>query len=156
MADKPISALPAATQVLDNSLFVMEQSQEALSVTGLLFKNYAKEAAAPYAEAAEESATAAAESATQAASSATAAASSATTAQQYSGKPPIIQNGTWWTWNAESQEYEDTGEDAHGNVLYATFDIDPETGMLVMTSPDDYHGPTFALNNGYLEVSISA
>ena len=38
MADKPISGLPAATQVLDNSLFVMEQSQQALSVTGGFFQ----------------------------------------------------------------------------------------------------------------------
>ena len=132
MADKPISELPAASEVLDNSLFVMEQSQQALSVTGALVKTYAENAAEATAEtvsqqyvqqaaasataaagsasAAQSSATAAASSAGTAADSASEAATSATTAQQYSGKPPIIQNWTWWTWNATTQEYEDTGE----------------------------------------------
>lgn len=43
-----------------------------------------------------------------------------------------------------------------GNVMYATFDIDFDTGELVMTIPDGYTGPTFAINNetGELEVSI--
>ena len=30
-------------------------------------------------------------------------------AQQYSGNPPKPINGTWWVWNPEKQEYEDTG-----------------------------------------------
>jgi len=43
-----------------------------------------------------------------------------------------------------------------GNVMYATFDIDFDTGELVMTIPDGYTGPTFSINNetGELEVSI--
>jgi len=43
-----------------------------------------------------------------------------------------------------------------GNVMYATFDIDFDTGELVMTIPDGYTGPTFAINDetGELEVSI--
>lgn len=36
------------------------------------------------------------------------AADSATKAEQYSGKPPMPQNGTWWIWNAETGEYYDT------------------------------------------------
>lgn len=44
-----------------------------------------------------------------------------------------------------------------GNVLFATFDIDPETGILSATYPDGYSGPIFTLNNdGHLEVEISA
>ena len=43
-----------------------------------------------------------------------------------------------------------------GNVMYATFAIDPETGLLTMTTPDGYTGPTFVIVNGFLEVSISA
>ena len=39
---------------------------------------------------------------------------SAETAKQYSGKPPIIQSGTWWTWNADAQAYTDTGEPSRG------------------------------------------
>ena len=42
-----------------------------------------------------------------------------------------------------------------GNVMYATFAIDPETGLLTMTTPDGYTGPTFAIVNGFLEVSIN-
>ena len=43
-----------------------------------------------------------------------------------------------------------------GNVMYASFDIDFDTGELVMTIPDGYTGPTFSINDetGELEVSI--
>lgn len=37
------------------------------------------------------------------------AAESAETAKQYSGKPSMPQDGTWWIWNAETAQYEDTG-----------------------------------------------
>jgi len=37
------------------------------------------------------------------------AAKSALTAQQYSGKPPKPQDGTWWIWDAEQQKYLDSG-----------------------------------------------
>lgn len=37
------------------------------------------------------------------------AAFSADTAKQYSGKPPKPDGGTWWLWNADTGEYEDTG-----------------------------------------------
>ena len=36
------------------------------------------------------------------------AAGSAGKAEQYSGKPPKPQNGTWWIWNADTGEYYDT------------------------------------------------
>lgn len=58
-----------------------------------------------------ETARAAAETAnTSAAKKAAEAAASAAAAQQYSGKPPIIQDGTWWTWNADDGAYQDTGK----------------------------------------------
>lgn len=169
MADKQISSLPAATSVDDGSLFVVEQQGAAMSASGALWKGYAVQAVQPFANNASASAAAAANSATQAASSAAAAAQSATaagnsaesaaesaeTAQQYSGKPPIIQNDTWWVWNAETGQYEDTGESARGDVMYATFAVDPLTGLLTMATPDGYSGPVFSLINGYLEVSIS-
>lgn len=41
--------------------------------------------------------------------SAESAAASAESARQYSGKPPKPQDGTWWIWNAETAQYEDTG-----------------------------------------------
>lgn len=169
MADKQISSLPAATSVDDGSLFVVEQQGAAMSASGALWKGFAVQAVQPFANNASASAAEAANSATQAASSAAAAAQSATaagnsaesaaesaeTAQQYSGKPPIIQNDTWWVWNAETGQYEDTGESARGDVMYATFAVDPLTGLLTMVTPDGYSGPVFSLINGHLEVSIS-
>lgn len=41
-----------------------------------------------------------------------AAATSADTAQQYSGNPPIIRNGNWWIWDAQYQQYQNTGRRA--------------------------------------------
>lgn len=70
--------------------------------------------AAGSASAASSSAASANASAMQAAGSATQAAASAQTATQYSGNPPVIQDGTWWTWNASAQQYQDTGFPAQG------------------------------------------
>lgn len=170
MADKTIGSLPQAQSVDDASLFVCEQQGTAMKTTGAQWKGFAVQAVSPLvtqaqqsatqagnsATAAADSATEAAKSAQEAAESATGAAESAETAQEYSGKPPIIQNDTWWTWDAETGEYVDTGEAARGDVMYATFAIDPETGLLTMTTPDGYDGPTFMIVNGYLEVSVNA
>lgn len=170
MADKTIGSLPAATTVDDDSLFVCEQQGAAMKTTGAQWKKFAQNSVSQYVTQAQQQAQAAATSATQAAQSAsnaaqseqnaaesaTEAAESAETAQEYSGKPPIIQNDTWWTWDAEKKEYVDTGEAARGDVMFATFAIDPETGLLTMTTPDGYTGPTFAIVNGFLEVSINA
>ena len=162
MADKTIGSLPQAQTVDDNSLFVCEQQGTAMKTTGAQWKGFAVQAVSQYvqpaqqaAQQAQQAATNAAQSETNAAESATEAAESAQTAQEYSGKPPIIQNDTWWTWNAETQQYEDTGESARGDVMYATFEIDPETGLLTMTTPDGYDGPVFSIVNGFLEVSIN-
>lgn len=163
MADKTIGSLPQAQTVDDASLFVCEQQGVAMKTTGAQWKGFAVQAVSQYVEpaqqaaaAAQQSATNAAQSETNAAQSAEDAAESAQTAQEYSGKPPIIHNDTWWTWNADQGKYVDTGESARGDVMYATFDIDPETGLLTMTTPDGYTGPTFVIVNGFLEVSISA
>lgn len=75
-----------------------------------------KTAAGQSAAAAAESEGNAAESATAAASSASAAQEAAESAQAYSGKPPVIQNDTWWTWDAETDKYEDTGHLATGEA----------------------------------------
>ena len=170
MADKTIGSLPQAQSVDDTSLFVCEQQGTAMKTTGAQWKGFAVQAVSPLVTQAQQSATQAgnsgtggadpakeaAKSAQEAAESATGAADSAQTAQEYSGKPPIIQNDTWWTWNAETGQYEDTGQSAKGDVMFATFAIDPETGLLTMTTPDGYDGPTFMIVNGYLEVSVNA
>ena len=163
MADKQISSLPQAQTVDDNSLFVCEQQGTAMKTTGAQWKGFAVQAVSQYvapaqqaAQQAQQAATNAAQSEANAAQSATDAAESAQTAQEYSGKPPIIQNDTWWTWDAEQGEYVDTGEAARGDVMYATFEIDMDTGELVMYTPDGYTGPVFSLSDGFLEVTISA
>ena len=47
----------------------------------------------------------------------------------------------------------DTGEP--GNIMYATFEVNPQTGILSMTTPDAYNGPQFAIDsNGFLGVTI--
>ena len=163
MADKQISSLPQAQTVDDTSLFVCEQQGTAMKTTGAQWKGFAVQAVSQYvapaqqaAQQAQQAATNAAQSEANAAESATEAAESAETAKEYSGKPPIIQNDTWWTWDAEQGEYVDTGEAARGDVMYATFEIDMETGELVMYTPDGYTGPVFSLSDGFLEVTISA
>lgn len=163
MADKQISSLPQAQTVDDNSLFVCEQQGTAMKTTGAQWKGFAVQAVSQYvapaqqaAQQAQQAASNAAQSETNAAQSAQEAEESAQTAQEYSGKPPIIQNDTWWTWDAEQGEYVDTGESARGDVMYATFEIDMETGELVMYTPDGYTGPVFSLSDGFLEVTISA
>ena len=163
MADKQISSLPQAQTVDDNSLFVCEQQGTAMKTTGAQWKGFAVQAVSQYvepaqqaAQQAQQAASNAAQSEANASQSAQEAAESAQTAQQYSGKPPIIQNDTWWTWDAEQGEYVDTGESARGDVMYATFEIDMETGELVMYTPDGYTGPVFSLADGFLEVTISA
>lgn len=100
---------------------MMEAFNEAVEAVGTI--SGAVSAAAGSAEDAEESATAAAGSASAAAASASAAAqsaqnaaASAQTAQEYSGKPPIIQDETWYIWDAESGEYQSTGEPSRGEA----------------------------------------
>lgn len=57
----------------------------------------------------EEAKNTAVEAAASAEQSAESAAVSANTAQQYSGKPAKTQNGTWWIWNASTQQYVNSG-----------------------------------------------
>ena len=117
---------------------MMEAFNEAVAAVGTISGSVS--AAAGSAEDAEESATAAAGSASDAASSASAAAQSAAsaaasaqTAQAYSGKPPIIQEETWYTWDAESGEYESTGQPSRG-----------EAGATGATGPQGPKGDTGA------------
>jgi len=162
MADKTIGELPLAPQVQDDSLLAIEQNRTAMRMTGAQFKEFAKASVKVYVENAKASADAAADSAKASqdsadasAASAAAAAKSELGAKQYSGKPPIIQNNHWWTWNATTQKYEDTGQLARGNLMYAMFAINPATGELWMYTDEEYTGPTFRLVNGDLEVVLN-
>jgi len=76
-------------------------------------------------------------------------------ANELSDNPPKIgNNGNWWIWNELSDVYEDTGKPSKGDVMYATFEIDPLTGILTMTTPDSYSGPVFNLQENNLVVTI--
>lgn len=66
-----------------------------------------------------------------------------------------VRDGYWWRWNEETGEWYNTGEIAKGNVMYATFDVDPATGELAMYTDEEYAGPGFELNNqGELSVVL--
>lgn len=106
---------------------MMEAFNEAVAAVGTISGSVS--AAAGSATAAAGSASDAAASASAAAQSAASAAASAQTAQEYSGKPPIIQDETWYTWDAESGEYESTGQPSRG-----------ETGAMGATGPQGPKG----------------
>lgn len=162
MADRSIGELPLAPQVTDTSLLAVEQGGIAHRMTGAQFKEFAKISVTTYVESAKQSAQEAAASKAKAAKSAEAAAESASdaadsarSAQQYSGKPPVIIDGRWWTWDADKQQYVDTGEAARGNLMYATFFLDPRTGDLYMYTDNEYTGPQFRLSGADLEVVLN-
>lgn len=71
-----------------------------------------------------------------------------------SDHPAKIVDGYWHLWDEAAQAYVSTGEQASGNVLYATFEVDPATGELFQNTDDLYDGPTFELENGNLNVII--
>ncbi len=62
----------------------------------------------------QDSRSAAAASAQSSASSAQQAQASAESAETAAGRQPIIRNGVWHTWNAESGQYQSTGTQAQG------------------------------------------
>lgn len=66
-----------------------------------------------------------------------------------------IRDGYWWRWNEETGEWYNTGEIAKGNTMFATFGIDPTTGILTMSTDPEYTGANFEINNnGELTVNI--
>lgn len=161
LQESPIGALPGIADLYDDSLLPVEQQGEARKMTGAQWKRYAQAGVSGYVEGAKEAAKAAADSAAEAeraaenaAGSAGEAAGSAQSAKEYSGKPPVIRDGTWWTWNAERKEYVDTGEAARGDLMYATFYVDASTGNLYMVADAEYDGPGFRLADGDLEVVL--
>lgn len=155
VTEAAIGSLPGIADLYDDTLLPVEQQGEARHMTGAQWKRYAQAGTQVYVEGAKKAAEAAAQSAEGAAGSAADAAESASSAKAYAGKPPMIQNGTWWTWNAGQGEYVDTGEAARGNMMYATFYVDAATGVLYMVTENEYAGPQFRLNGADLEVVLS-
>ena len=161
LTEAPIGALPGIADLYDDTLLAVEQQGEARKMTGLQWKKYAQASVSQYIDAAKEAADKAAgaidavkAAADEAKGHASSAAASADKAEQYSGKPPVIKDGTWWTWNADRQVDVDTGEAARGNLMYAVFYLDPASGELYMVTDREYAGPGFRLADGNLEVVL--
>lgn len=82
------------------------------------------------------------------------AAASADAALEASKNYPIVndETGYWMVWDVEQNKYVQTNTQA--SAMYATFEINVETGILTMYTKDGYKGADFAINNGCLEVII--
>ena len=117
MADKTIGELPVASEVYDDSLLVMEQQGEARSIKGELLKKYARKATAAYVEDAKKSAE-------EGKRYRDAAAESAQAAVDVALHPPVLkdENDHWWIWDAELDDYKDSGIDAGVSLT-----VSPET-----------------------------
>ena len=65
-----------------------------------------------------------------------------------------VVEGYWWHYNESTKSYENTGEIAKGNVMYATFEVTDEA-KLTMITDEEYTGAAFALDeHGILTVTI--
>lgn len=70
-------------------------------------------------------------------------------------KGPIIgEDGHWYVWDFSLNEYVQTDSVANGNVMFAAFEINPETGILTMDTPDGYKGALFQIKDDCLEVMV--
>ena len=176
MADKQISSLPQAQTVDDNSLFVCEQQGTAMKTTGAQWKGFAVQAVSQYVEPAQKAAQQAQQAAQEAQEAAEVAQEAQEAAEVAQGKAEDAQeaienlsvSAETLAPGQEATVEKTVGPDGAvslefgipqgktGNVMYATFDIDTDTGELVMYTPDGYTGPVFSLSDGFLEVTISA
>ena len=65
-----------------------------------------------------------------------------------------VVDGYWWHYNESTKAYENTGEIAKGNVMYATFEV-TDAGQLLMYTDEEYTGANFKLDaQGRLSVII--
>ena len=89
-----------------------------------------------------------------AATSANAAATSANSAATAAKNLPYVgADGYWHTYDTTTAAYKKTTTSA--NVAFATFDVDPATGILSEATPEGYAGVGFTLNDsGELEATI--
>lgn len=164
MADKNIGALPAAPDLYDDSLLVAEQQGAAVKITGKQWKGYAQKAVAQYSDAARLDAekTAADRIAIEnmTVSSATLSPGSAATVQKSTVNGVV--NLTFGIPAGQKGEKGDEGKKGDtgpqgpqgpaGNLMYASFFLDPDSGSLLMLSDQNYAGPSFRLSGADLEV----
>lgn len=79
-------------------------------------------------------------------------------AKQYSGKPARPIDGTWWLWNAETEEYEDSGSSSILSIQHsyasiaamnADFDNTNKNDMAIISSSvEDEDAAKLYINNG--------
>lgn len=123
MADKTIGELQEAPELFDDSLLVVEQQGQARKIKGEKVKNYAREAAEPYVESAKDSAAEAKKSQEK-------AAESARDAMSLALHPPTLKEGNdhWWVWDAEQNDYKDSGVDAGVSLSVSEETVTGEPG----------------------------
>lgn len=88
---------------------------------------------------------------------ATAAATSASEAQDAAAHQPTIKNGTWWTWNADAGEYEDTGTAATGPAGKADISLGvsgAETGQIPQVKEIGEGGSPTAWKTGLIDLAF--
>ncbi len=150
-----INQLPPLSELFDEDLLAVHHQSQTMKMTGRQWKAYAVAATEKLANDAKDYADAAENSAKNAKESENKAKDHADRAQHYSGHAPIIKDNNWWTWDYDQQAYVDTGQPSRGNLMYACFEIDAETGTLYMYTDDQYAGPKFRLNDrGEMEVVL--
>lgn len=158
LQEAPIGQLPPLADIYDEALIPVEFQGEARHISGFQWTRYAKANSAAYVEGAKQSAEAAQQSAKKAAASAEAA-------QQYSGKPPVIADGRWWTWDAQLQQYQDTGKRAvlgydkvYGSVAEMDADkpnVEKTTTAIISSNVEDPDNAKLYIFNGLEWVFLS-
>lgn len=118
MVDKVIGELPGISSLDATSLFVAEQSGQAVKVSGKQLTDFSNVETNAQVE--------------QAKASAQAAKTAQDAAEAAILKGPIIQNGTWWVYNQTAGAYQDTGIKATGPQ-----GIPGPTSSVNGISPDD-------------------
>jgi hypothetical protein len=154
-AEESISAANGAAAA---AVTAAESANEATTaaVTGAESANTAAAAAVTAAESAATAAGSANTAATETIAAKELAVQAITRLNELSDHRDIVINGYWWTWKEGEGRYENTGEIAKGNIMYATFDIDHMAGELHMFTDEEYTGANFSLNgNGELIVNMS-
>lgn len=109
------TAKTAAAESAEQSKTSADAAAESLSQA-----NEAKTAAAESANNAKESETAAAESLANTEIAQQAAEKAAEKSEKASSNPPIVQDGNWWTWDKETEQYKDSGIDANVSLAVGT------------------------------------
>lgn len=155
-AERAMDSAKEAASIAESSASSASKSASSAASSAALASQSASSASA--------SAQSAQSNAAQALESKNSASASARSAKEYSGKPPITQNGTWWVWDANQKSYVDTGVSAKGEKgdpgttvsaegLFG-FNIDNNGDLILSYTGEDV--PPFSIdNNGDLIYTLN-